>query len=120
MYKRPSRNKYNNSKCVWNGLKFDSQKELLRYKELLELVEMGLIRDLKRQVKFELIPTQKYNGKTYRSCSYYADFTYFLTGSDKMVVEDVKGGVATQTTEFIIKQKLMIHRDGNEIDFRIV
>lgn len=119
MYK-PKTNKYNNHKCEWEGLKFDSIRELNRYRELLLIKqEKGEIYDLQRQVPFELIPTQKYGGKTYRSCKYYADFTYREPGNDKLVVEDVKGGKATQTTEFIIKQKLMIQKFGKEIDFRI-
>ena len=113
-------NKYNNHKCEWNGMKFDSIRELNRYRELLLIKqENGEISDLQRQVKFELIPTQKYNNKTYRGCSYYADFTYKEKGNPKLVVEDVKGGTATQTPEFIIKQKLMIQKFGEEIDFRI-
>lgn len=39
--------------------KFDSKKEYERYKQLLELQEKGLISDLKRQVRFVLVPDQK-------------------------------------------------------------
>ena len=116
---KPKANKYNNKKCEFEGLKFDSKKELLRYRQLLVLQEEGKIMELNRQVPFELIPTQRYNGKTYRSCKYYADFTYREPDNNKLVVEDVKGGKATQTTEFIIKEKLLIQRYRNEIDFRI-
>ena len=106
MYRRPKTNKYNNHKCEFEGQKFDSQKELLRYRQLLILEEEGKIMELKRQVPFVLIETQKYNGKTYRSCKYYADFTYREPNNPLLIVEDVKGGKATQTTEFIIKEKL--------------
>ena len=113
------KNKYNNHKCEFEGMKFDSKKELLRYRQLLLLQEEGKIMELNRQVPFELIPTQRYKNKTYRGCKYYADFTYREPDNPLLVVEDVKGGKATQTTEFIIKQKLMIQKFGNEIDFRI-
>ena len=113
------KNKYNNIKVEFEGQKFDSKKELLRYRELTILEEQGKIMELKRQVPFVLIDTQRYKGKTYRSCKYYADFTYREPNNEKLVVEDVKGGKATQTTEFIIKEKLLIERYGKEIDFRI-
>lgn len=119
-----TKNKYHNKKCEWNGEKFDSQKELKYYKYLLEEQEKGNISNLQRQVKYELIPTQHYNNKTYRKCCYYADFTYNEPNNEKLVVIDTKGITkgrsGTSTDTFIVKQKMLIYRYGNEIDFRIV
>ena len=50
--------KYHSRKVVWNGIQFDSAKEARRYQELLLLKRAGVILDLERQVKFELIPAQ--------------------------------------------------------------
>ena len=69
--------KYNNKKVVYDGIKFDSKKEGAYYLKLKVLEEKGIIKDLQRQVKFELLPTFKFNGETIRGISYYADFTYY-------------------------------------------
>lgn len=96
--------KYGNRKA--NG--FDSKKEAARYAELALMQRAGIISDLQRQVKFELIPTQYKDGKClYRSCSYIADFVY--TQNCETVVEDTKG---FKTPEYIIKKKLMFQVHG--------
>ena len=82
---------------------FDSQLERGRYNELLLLERAGKISELRRQVKYELIPNQYKDGKClYRKVTYVADFTYIEDGA--LVVEDSKG---FKTPEYIIKKKLM-------------
>lgn len=72
------------------------------------LERAGKITDLKRQVPFELIPTQRPPGEpTMRCCKYYADFTYYEDG--KFIVEDTKG---QETEVFKIKRKLMYEKHG--------
>lgn len=104
-------NKYRNKKYkTGDGQVFDSYREYNRYFELKMLERAGEITELKRQVKFVLIPKQTdENGKlAERECSYFADFTY--TDKDgKYVVEDAKG---VRTKEYIIKRKLMLERHG--------
>ena len=105
--------KYNNKKVTVNGQVFDSKKEANRYKELLLLEKAGAIKDLRTQVKFTLIPSQRdeATGKVIeRECSYKADFVY--SEGDKTVVEDVKG---FRTKEYVIKRKLMLWRYGIKI-----
>lgn len=104
--------KYNSKKIVVDGQKFDSKKEARRYQELLLLEKAGEIKNLCRQVKFVLIPSQRdENGKVVeRECSYKADFTY--EEGIKTVVEDVKG---YRTKEYIIKRKLMLYQYGIRI-----
>ena len=106
--------KYNSKKTVVDGQKFDSKKEARRYQELLLLEKAGKIKNLSRQVKFVLIPSQRdENGKVVeRECSYKADFTYEEEGGIKTVVEDVKG---YRTKEYIIKRKLMLYQYGIRI-----
>ena len=105
--------KYNSKKTVVDGQKFDSRKEANRYQELLLLEKVGAIKNLSRQVKFVLIPSQRdeATGKIVeRECSYRADFKY--TEDGKTVVEDVKG---FRTKEYIIKRKLLLWRYGIKI-----
>ena len=105
--------KYNNKKITVDGQKFDSKKEASRYRELRLLEKEGVIKDLRMQVKFTLIPSQRdeATGKVVeRECSYKADFVYEEDG--KTVVEDVKG---FRTKEYIIKRKLMLYQYGIRI-----
>lgn len=104
--------KYRSKKTVVDGQKFDSKKEANRYQELLLLEKAGVIKNLSRQVKFVLIPSQRdESGKLIeRECSYKADFTY--EEGIKTVVEDVKG---FRTKEYVIKRKLMLWRYGIRI-----
>lgn len=103
--------KYHSQKTVVDGITFDSRKEANRYQELKLLERMGEISDLRRQVKYELIPVQRIEGKlAERACSYVADFVYLENG--KLVVEDTKG---YRTPDYIIKRKLMLHIHGIRI-----
>lgn len=96
--------KYHSKKITQNGITFDSIKEYKRYCELLLLEQSGAITDLKRQVRFELLPSQKIEGKTAeRPVFYIADFVYQDHG--KTVVEDTKG---FRTKEYILKRKMML------------
>ena len=103
--------KYHNTKVHAGDLVFDSKKEARRWQELLLLQKAGEIRNLKRQVKYVLIPAQRINGRVVeRECSYTADFVYEEKG--KTVVEDVKG---FRTNVYKIKRKLMLHTYGIKI-----
>lgn len=105
-------NKYHNRKIVREGETYDSVKEYRRAKELELLEKSGAIKDLKRQVRFEIIPSQRgEDGKVVeRAVTYVADFVYFEDG--KLVVEDTKG---FRTKDYIIKRKLMLYMHGVQI-----
>lgn len=103
--------KYGNRKITVDGITFDSRKEAARWRELSLLERAGKITGLQRQVKFELIPSQKIDGKVVeRPCAYIADFVYRQDG--QTVVEDTKG---YRTKDFIIKKKLMLYVHGIRI-----
>lgn len=104
-------NKYHARKVTVDGETFDSQKEYMRWCELKLLEKAGKISDLRRQVKFELIPAQRdERGKVIeRGCDYYADAVYVEDG--RTVVEDTKSP-ATRTDVYKIKRKLMLWRYG--------
>lgn len=117
------RNKYHAYKCKVGDEVFNSRKELHRYEELCLLEKTGHIKNLRREVKYILIPAQREviwkNGRPKqgkvieRECSYIADFVYEENG--QTVVEDVKGGNATKTDKYIIKRKLMLYVHGIRI-----
>ena len=109
--------KYHNRKITRDGETFDSAKEYQRFCELKLLARAGEITDLKRQVKFVLIPSQReklWNAKKNcyedgkvieREVSYVADFVY-TNRLGFIVVEDTKG---FKTKDYIIKRKLMLY-----------
>lgn len=90
---------------------FDSKREYQRFCELRLLERAGKISKLQRQVRFEVIPEARANGKIVeRKCEYIADFVYDEDGGT--VVEDCKG---YRTPEYKIKRKLMYWRYGIRI-----
>lgn len=96
------------------GYVFDSKTEFTRWCELRLLERAGKISDLRRQVKYVLIPAQKdAKGKSLeRECAYIADFVYFDLRLNYEVVEDTKG---FRTDAYRIKRKLMLERHGIRI-----
>jgi hypothetical protein len=105
------RSKYKAKKATVNGITFDSQKEANRYRELVLLERAGRIQNLQRQVKFELLPSQRIDGKVVeRACHYVADFLY--TENGKQIVEDTKG---FKTQEYKIKKKMLLYFHGIRI-----
>jgi hypothetical protein len=117
------KNKYNARTYKVGNEVLHSRKELRRYEELLLLEKAGQIHNLRREVKYLLIPSQREtiwkNGKPRqgkvieRECAYIADFVYDENG--QTIVEDVKGGSATKTDTYVIKRKLMLYVHGIRI-----
>lgn len=126
MTKGSRKNKYKAKKTLINGVVFDSEKEAQRWLDLREQEKQGLISDLRRQVKFVVIPEHREaptigkrggvkKGKIIeRECAYIADFVYIKDG--QKIVEDVKGyrGGGAYAV-FKIKKKLMLHVWGIQI-----
>ena len=120
--------KYHNTKVVIDGIKFDSKREAQRYQQLKLMEKAGVICDLKRQVKYELVPAQYIDGKCVeRAITYTSDFEYYILQPLKQrtvmaepdaktigqhVVEDVKG---MRTPEYVIRRKLMLYKYGIRI-----
>ena len=111
--------KYHNTKTVADGIKFDSKLEAERYTQLKILERAGVIRDLDLQPSFELLPSFRKNGKTWRKTVYKADFRYILADGDKTIIEDVKGSTAVITDVFRLKQKLFEYKYP-ELSIKIV
>lgn len=101
-------NKYGAKKTTVDGITFDSKHEARIWCDLVLLQRAGIIRDLERQVKYELIPkTDKF-----RAVAYIADFRYYDCENERTVVMDAKG---VKTKEYMIKKKLMYWRYGISI-----
>lgn len=101
--------------------RFPSQKEAERFDELQQLQKMGIIRNLKLQPQFTI--TESFisaEGERVRAHRYTADFSYeeFCGaiiapeggGTWLPVVEDVKGGKATRTRDYINNKKALADR----------
>lgn len=112
----PVANKYSNERTTVDEIKFSSKKEAARYRELKLMERAKVVKDLKCQVPFEIVPKQQ--GE--RAAHYVADFTYWelqalppeeqrlrpaARGVWTFVVEDVKG---YRTSEYVLKRKLML------------
>ena len=122
-------NKYGNKKITIDGEVFDSKREYYRYMDLKLLLLCGAISDLRRQVKYELIPVQRekstrvykkgrkkgqpIEGKIIeKAVNYVADFVYIDTATGKEVVEDAKG---MRTKDYILKRKMLLYFHGIKI-----
>ena len=124
-FKREKGKKYNNTKIEYDGIKFDSKKEMQRYIVLKEAERMSVISNLELQVKYELIPAvkeeyvehlktkDKIKTRTLQlPITYTADFVYIKDGNK--VVEDVKASpnMAAIDKSFILKEKLFRWKFG--------
>ena len=120
------KSKYNNKKIVNEFGTWDSKKEFQRWLVLKEAEAQGMITDLQRQVKFELIPAvrEKYikHLKTKdKECertlqlpiTYACDFQYTKNG--ETIVEDVKASPKMLPKDFILKEKMMFALKGIKI-----
>ena len=97
-----NRSKYNvdNSplgklKRTYDGILFDSQLECRFYRNyLLPKLQNGTIKSIRRQVRYELLPSfvYVYDGKKQRAIEYVSDFDV-LYSDNSFVVIDVKGMV---------------------------
>lgn len=117
------RNKWRNQRCEYDGMKFSSHKERDRYIFLKSQQRLGLIKDLRCQVSFQLLNDEferqvvhlktkdKFvTKKTFTGIVYMADFVYTRVYDNKEVVEDVKSDLSNLKAVdpvFFIKEKMM-------------
>ena len=81
--KRNAHSKYNSTRTIQDGLKFDSKAEALRYSQLCLMLLAGKIKRFSRQPSFII---SEADGKTVR---YRPDF--IVWDGSNIWVEDVKG-----------------------------
>ena len=106
-------NKYKNKKVIYDGIKFDSNREMAYYIKLKMLEQKGIIKDLELQKSFELQPSFKLNGKTYKKITYKADFSYVSVQDNKLHIVDTKG---FRTDVYKLKRKMFAYKYGIEIE----
>lgn len=107
-------NKYRNKSVEIDGIKFDSKKEMLRYKELKLMQKARLISELELQKKFELQESFKDNqGKIHKSINYIADFFYYDNKNKYYVAEDVKSEATRKDKVYCIKKKMFMYQYPN-------
>ena len=120
------RSKYKNTKVEYQGIKFDSKREMQRYIVLKDAETKGIIQGLQMQVKYELIPAVR---ETYvkhlktkdKECertlqlpiTYTCDFAYVK--DNELVVEDVKISKSMLPKEYVLKKKMMFALKGIKI-----
>ncbi len=100
------RNKFRNRKVTYKGIKFDSIKELKRYKVLELLVMAKEIESLEVQPVFLLQDKFKHDGIHYRKVCYVSDFRYIKDGIT--IVEDVKSDITAKEPLYVVKKKLFV------------
>jgi len=104
-------NKYHNKKTTYEGIKFDSIKEMNRYKELELMEDTDYIIGLELQKKFELQPSFiDNNGNKHRAITYIVDFYYYDTIEQCYIAEDVKG---YKTQIYQLKKKMFMYKYPN-------
>lgn len=113
-YIKFKKNKFNAKSIVVDGHKFPSIKEAQRYQELKLLKKAGKIKNLELQPEFEIIPKQKYRGKTLRKAKYTPDFKYYNVDDNEWVIEEVKG---MPTVDYVLRKKLFILKYGDKYKF---
>lgn len=112
-----SKSKYNASRVVIDGHRFDSKREARRYEELKALEAAGKIAQLELQPRFELQAGFRYHGEAIRKIEYVADFRYLDYERGGLVVEDVKG---MRTDVYRLKRKLFLAKYGDAVIFEEV
>lgn len=125
---RKKGNKYGNKKVEYDGLVFDSKKEKERYVVLKDAESKGLIKGLKTQVKYQLIPAireeyieqlktkERVKERTIqKAITYTCDFQYIK--DEQTIVEDVKASpkAASLDKVFMLKEKLFRYVYGFSI-----
>lgn len=107
------KNKYHNTKVIYNGVKFDSIKEKNRYLILKDMERQKLIKELELQKKFELQEGFYYEGKKQRAINYIADFFYYDNKLKCYVAEDVKSKITQKDKVYRLKSKIFMYQYPN-------
>lgn len=112
---RKKHQKYNNTKTEYEGIMFDSKKELYMYIALKKWLDEGRIENLELQKTYELQPRFSVRkGKVLRinrPITYTPDFVFFDKQENRLRVLDAKG---MKTETYKIKRKLFEYKFRDE------
>lgn len=101
------RNKFNNTKTVYNGNKYDSKREAEKAMELDMLKNNGDVLEWTPHPKYLIIPRYLMkNGKVARPAYYIPDFWVKYADGTEVII-DIKGFI---TPEFKLKKKMWEYR----------
>lgn len=101
---------------TYENVIYDSELEMKYFRDVINIgLKDGSIIDCKRQVKYELQPSFKYQGKTVLAINYVADFV--VTYADNSVIVWDAKGLADATAK--LKKKLFHFKYPN-VDYRWV
>ncbi len=101
--------KFNAIAVVSEGYRFDSLKEERRFFELRCLEKAGQIENL------QVHPIYWITRDGELLARYTGDFRYVDRRTGAWVIEDVKGGKATRTRDYVLRKKLVEQQYGIEI-----
>lgn len=113
--------KYRNKKVVVDGHKFDSMKEMRRYQKLMIFVRTGIIKDLELQPAFKISlggTVDPVTGRKMAARKFTADFKYFDTSLDVVVVEEVKSPGTAKEVAYRLRRQLFLEQYGRKYVFR--
>jgi len=106
----PARNKYGAVRVRVDGISFASKKEAGRFLELRLLEKAGAIAELVTQPVFPLHIQELWRSQApivvTQAGHYRADFSYIDLKTGEIVIEDVKGGDATRTTDYKLRKRI--------------
>lgn len=112
---RKRHQKYNNTKTEYDGIMFDSKKELYMYVALKKWLDEGRIENLELQKTYELQPRFSIRkGKELRinrPITYTPDFVFFDKLEGRVRVLDAKG---MKTETYKLKKKLFEYKFRDE------
>lgn len=101
-------------KRTYKDVTYDSLTEMKFYRDYVEpKIEKGEIVSCDRQIKYELQPSFKHEGKTILAINYVADFVLSFSNG-KQVIYDVKG---SPDNIALLKRKMFWYKYPN-LDYR--
>ena len=107
------RNKFNASKHYIDGIRFDSGKEAERYLVLKDKQKRGEIYALQVHKPYVIVDRKRVGKHSIAERKYIPDFVYYRSGTNELVVEDVKGyKKGTPYQLFTLKKALMFEKHG--------
>ena len=104
---------------VFNGERFSSQTLVYRYQDLLYLKATGAITNLRVNPQYDLIEAFCYNGYEFRKLFYQADFEYYDTVKQRLIIEDYRGHSKNRLSDKA-KTQLFIHMYKDKADIRFI
>lgn len=101
-------------KRTYKGITYDSLTEMKFYRDYVEpKIQSGEIISCEQQIKYELQPSFKHEGKTILAVNYIADFVLSFSNGNE-IIYDVKG---SPDNIALLKRKLFWYKYP-ELDYR--